>query len=50
MPHILSLRDFLGLTRNAITTLSYDSYAGIEAISVDVNLGTSPPAVPQLFK
>ena len=47
MPRVLSLRDVPGLTRNAITALSL---AGIEAISVGVNPGTSPPAVPQLFK
>ena len=46
-PRVLSLRDVPGLTRNSITALAY---AGVEAISVGVNPGTSPPAVPQLFK
>lgn len=44
---VLSLRDVPGLTRNALTALSY---AGVKAVSVGVNRRTSPPAVPQLFK
>jgi len=46
-PRVLSLRDVPGLTRNSLTALAY---AGVKVISVGVNPGTAPPAVPKLFK
>ncbi|KAK3598273.1 hypothetical protein CHS0354_022590 [Potamilus streckersoni] len=43
----LSQRDVPGLTHAAIPTLAKK---GIAAVSVGVNPGTSPPAVPSIFK
>ena len=45
-PRVLSLRDVPGLTKNSLTAL-YS--AGVRAISVGVNGGSAPPAVPRLF-
>ena len=46
-PRVLSLRDVPGLTKNSLNALSS---AGVKVISVGVNPGTSPPAVPKLFQ
>ena len=45
-PRVLSLRDVPGLTKNSLAAL-YS--AGVRAISVGVNGGSAPPAVPRLF-
>jgi len=45
-PRVLSLRDVPGLTKNALSAL-YS--AGVRVISVGVNGGSAPPAVPRLF-
>ena len=45
-PRVLSLRDVPGLTKNSLSAL-YS--AGVRAISVGVNGGSAPPAVPRLF-
>ena len=46
IPRVLSLRDVPGLTKNALAAL-YST--GVRAISVGVNGGSAPPAVPHLF-
>ena len=45
---VLSQRDVPGLTAGAIHTLVKDF--GIQGVSVGVNPGSSPPAVPKLFE